>query len=211
MIKEWTLEDLATISGLTLRTLRFYMQEGLLQGPDTHGKNARYSQQHVDQLELIQRLKNLRLPLQEIRQLINTMTPEEVSKIRHYQDILHSALQQPGMIVKEINSSYGTDSSALDYIHTLEQDWSNLQKISNSPGKKQRIQPSHAPSPSGVSNEISDPTSSPQETWNKIIIDDGLELHIRQPQGLDKQAKIARLVEYGRNLIMDRSKKGDIK
>ena len=211
MTKEWTLEDLAAISGLTLRTLRFYMQEGLLQGPDTHGKNARYSQQHVDQLDLIQHLKNLRLPLQEIRQLINSMTPEEVSKIRQYQDVLHSALQPPEMKVNDDGSFSGTDSSALDYIHTLEQDWSNLQEISNSSGNKQRIQSSPAPSTSGVSNILSDPTCSTQETWNKIIIDDGLELHIRQTKVLDEQAKIARLVAYARNLFMDRSRKGDIK
>jgi DNA-binding transcriptional MerR regulator len=169
MTKELTLEDLATISGLSLRTLRFYMQEGLLQGPDTHGKNARYSQQHLDQLELIQRLKNLRLPLQEIHQLINNMTPEEVSQIRNYQDVFHSTMQQPELIVNDDAISSGAASSALDYIHGLEEDWHNILSMPNSPGKKRNMQPSPAPSISRVSNFISEPISSTQETWYKFI------------------------------------------
>jgi DNA-binding transcriptional MerR regulator len=59
---DYSLEELAKITGLSLRTLRYYMQEGILQRPDTHGKNARYSQKHLEQLEVIQRLKNLHVP-----------------------------------------------------------------------------------------------------------------------------------------------------
>ena len=59
---ELTIEELANQSGLPLRTLRFYIQEGILQGPDTRGKFARYSQQHLDRIELIRRLKDLRTP-----------------------------------------------------------------------------------------------------------------------------------------------------
>jgi DNA-binding transcriptional MerR regulator len=48
MTDEFTLEELEKMSGLPIRTLRFYIQEGLLPGPDTRGKFARYSQKHLD-------------------------------------------------------------------------------------------------------------------------------------------------------------------
>ena len=106
MTDELTLEDLAVQRGLTLRTLRFYRQEGLLPGPDTRGKYARYSQQHLDRLELIRRMKDLRLPLQEIRQLIGRQagrrSAPEVNRVEYRREIpvmLHLAVQGPEVAV----------------------------------------------------------------------------------------------------------------
>ena len=48
MNDELTLEDLVNISGLPIRTVRFYIQEGLLPGPDSRGKNARYTEEHLN-------------------------------------------------------------------------------------------------------------------------------------------------------------------
>lgn len=78
MTNEFTLDDLVTRSGLTIRTVRFYIQEGLLEGPDTRGRFSLYSQRHLDRLEVIKLLKELRLPLVEIRKLLDSMSPDEI-------------------------------------------------------------------------------------------------------------------------------------
>ena len=73
-----TLEELADQSGLSIRTIRYYIQVGLLDGPDTHGKFASYSPEHLDRLELISRLKErTHLPLEEISKLFRHGTPEQ--------------------------------------------------------------------------------------------------------------------------------------
>jgi hypothetical protein len=108
------------------------------------------------------------------------------------------------MEVREGNSAPGRGSSALDYIQSLERDWNNVRTISNSPGNSAQIQQSPVVSASGGRNNPRPPKPSNQETWDKIILEDGVEIHIRQPGGLEDQAKVARLVAYARSLFKDR-------
>ena len=207
MTKELTLEDLSTITGLTLRTLRFYMQEGILQGPDTRGKNARYSQKHLDQLEVIQRLKNLRIPLQEIRHLVNNITPQEIARLRKSQEKPYSNLNEDKTSYVLEPTTYKPGENALDYIRSLENKWNNYQTFSEPRINASRNYPP-APSSSTIPEDIHYPQFKQQETWTKIIIEDGLELNIRQPKEFEEQEKLVQLVEYARDLFGDQLKKG---
>lgn len=204
MTEDLTLEDLATMTGMTLRTLRYYIQEGILQGPDTRGKNARYSQEHLDRLELIQRLKNLRLPLQEIKQLLNNMTPEEISQIRKYQDILHLDRKMKYGNIHESFSKPG--SSALDYIQNLQRGRENIQSlsISNSSPNDALRRPEENIQPQLIQKYPSD-TKSNQENWRRIVIIEGVELNIREPSGTNLERKINKLIEFARKLFGNQS------
>ena len=210
MNKEFTLEDLSTITGLTLRTLRFYMQEGILQGPDTHGKNARYSQKHLDQLEVIQRLKNLHVPLQEIRHLLNNITPQEITRLRKYQEKLQPTLNEDKSIYAMEPPTYKPGSSALNYIRSLEKKWNNYQVLSEPNIDLSRNSPP-APASSAIPVNEQYLLFDIQETWSRITIEDGIELNVRQPKEFEEQEKIVKLVEYARDLFEHQSKKGDKK
>ena len=59
--------DLARASGVSARTIRYYIVEGLLPPPDGAGLGASYDQSHLDRLRLIRHLKDTYLPLREIR------------------------------------------------------------------------------------------------------------------------------------------------
>src|SRR5690242_10862011 len=52
----YTIEELAEQVGTPVRTIRFYIAEGLLSGPGTRGKAASYSGEHLLRLRLIRRL-----------------------------------------------------------------------------------------------------------------------------------------------------------
>jgi DNA-binding transcriptional MerR regulator len=197
MTKDLTLEDLANASGLSLRTLRFYISEGLLQGPDTHGKFARYSQQHLDRLEMIHRLKNLRLPIKEIRHLLDNMTPDEISQIRKYQEILNPSLtkNKTGDIYESPISEPG--SSALEYIQNLENGRKNIQSITRSPATV-------PPSPPIYKNQAQ--AMGGQEIWKRIVIEEGIELNIRGLRDTDEEIKVRKLIEFTRKLFGNHSK-----
>lgn len=62
-----TIEALAREVGLPVRTIRFYISEGLLPGPDGRGKAAVYGPEQLLRLRLIRRLSEQRVPLVEIR------------------------------------------------------------------------------------------------------------------------------------------------
>jgi len=66
---EITLAELCSRTGVTVRTVRYYVQQGLLPSPGT-GPHARYGQVHLDRLQLIRRLQREHLPLAEIRRRI---------------------------------------------------------------------------------------------------------------------------------------------
>jgi len=202
-----TLEDLVNLSGLSLRTLRYYMQEGLLQGPDTHGKFARYSQPHLDRLEIIQRLKNLRLPLQEINQILINMTPEEISQIRQYQDVLKETRDFSVKEMDETPSKLKTNSDALDYIHNLERGRDNIRAFtSQSPVYSPAPQPpvSYQEKSTAQSNFPKDPT---RESWTRTVLRDGIELNIRQPKTTEEQIMIEQLIEFAKRLFRDQTKR----
>ena len=59
--------ELAQAAGVSARTIRYYIVEGLLPPPDGAGLGASYDQTHLDRLRLIRHLKDTYLPLREIR------------------------------------------------------------------------------------------------------------------------------------------------
>ena len=75
----YSLDELTSLTGVTVRTVRYYIAEGLLPPPVTVGRNASYTREHLDRLRLITRLKEGYLPLKEIRRQIQAMTPEEIA------------------------------------------------------------------------------------------------------------------------------------
>jgi DNA-binding transcriptional MerR regulator len=64
------IDDLARLSGVPSRTIRFYNTQGLLPSPLIRGRVAFYNHEHLVVLGLIQNLKEQNLPLDVIKQLL---------------------------------------------------------------------------------------------------------------------------------------------
>src|SRR4051794_15916726 len=62
-----SLRELTDTAGVSIRTVRYYIAEGLLPPPEGSGPSSFYSEAHLDRLQLIHRLKEAYLPLKEIR------------------------------------------------------------------------------------------------------------------------------------------------
>jgi DNA-binding transcriptional MerR regulator len=75
----WTLEELTSDAGVTVRTVRYYIAEGLLPPPEGAGRAARYTEDHRNRLDLIAALKDRHLPLREIRQVLRDLGREEIA------------------------------------------------------------------------------------------------------------------------------------
>ena len=130
--KTLSIEDLARHSGLSVRTVRYYMQQGLLPGPDTAGKYASYSHRHLDHLAMVQRLKRLHLPLKEIQHLIANMSPGDMQQLLAMQDTM--AFKRLARRDDEVlyNREEGL-SSAKDYIGGLARRQARVKRIAESP------------------------------------------------------------------------------
>jgi DNA-binding transcriptional MerR regulator len=70
-MRYYSLGDLASRSGVSVRAIRDYIARDLMRGPDTRGRNARYSDYHLARLHEIERLKRRdRKTLAEIRTMV---------------------------------------------------------------------------------------------------------------------------------------------
>jgi DNA-binding transcriptional MerR regulator len=81
----YTLADLERESGASGRTIRYYISLGLLQPAYGRGKQATYDSDHLLRLQLIQRLKEERLPLNDIREKLANLSSEDVARVLHVQ------------------------------------------------------------------------------------------------------------------------------
>lgn len=73
-LKEFTLDELCSLTDLPKRTVRYYMQIGLVNRPDGETRAARYCQKHLEQLLQIRRWSQAGLSLERIRELLSGET-----------------------------------------------------------------------------------------------------------------------------------------
>ncbi|MEP6509655.1 MAG: MerR family transcriptional regulator, partial [Gemmatimonadales bacterium] len=73
--------ELSARTRVSPRTIRYYIQQGLLPTPEARGPGAHYSVEYVDRLNLIRRLQSEHLPLSEIRKRIEKLNSAEIRKL----------------------------------------------------------------------------------------------------------------------------------
>src|SRR5438045_1990908 len=67
----YTIDELAHISGMPSRTIRFYNTQGMLPPPIMRGRVAYYDEEHLLVLRIIKELKEQQnLPLETIKQML---------------------------------------------------------------------------------------------------------------------------------------------
>jgi len=98
----YTISDLARLTGLNVRTIRYYIAQGLIPASGEAGPGAHYGQGHLDRLRLTKLLQQQHLPLSEIRQRLAALSDAEVAG-------LLETTPEPG----------APETSALDYVRSI--------------------------------------------------------------------------------------------
>ena len=75
------LHALSERAGVTPRTVRYYIQQGLLRSPGSPGPGAKYDEGHLGRLRLIRLLQREHLPLAEIRRRLESLADDEVRRL----------------------------------------------------------------------------------------------------------------------------------
>ena len=68
--KTFTLDEIAALAEVPRRTVRYYIQSGLIDRPQGVGKGAYYTQHHVEQLLLVRKWQLAGLSLERIGELL---------------------------------------------------------------------------------------------------------------------------------------------
>lgn len=149
-----TLAQLSERSGLTPRTIRYYIAQGLLAPPAAAGPNTRYEQAHLERLVQIRQLQAKHLPLAEIRRLLSPQGGGRAPPV---------------------------DGGALDYVRAA------------------LAASGVAPEPPEQAEARGFPLSRSQ--WERLVLADDVELHIRRPLSREMNRKVERLLEEARRLF----------
>ncbi|HLZ10880.1 MAG TPA: MerR family transcriptional regulator [Chloroflexota bacterium] len=88
-----TIEELATAVDLPIRTIRYYIAEGLIAGPNGRGKAALYGEEQKLRLRLIRRLANEHVPLAEIRSRLAGLGADDVATLLDQEESRSTELQ----------------------------------------------------------------------------------------------------------------------
>jgi DNA-binding transcriptional MerR regulator len=73
--EHYSLAELAEISGVSERTIRYYQNERLLSKPTKKGRDAVYNERHRERLAVITELRDRGLTLHNIRELVASRLP----------------------------------------------------------------------------------------------------------------------------------------
>ena len=175
--ESFDLARLADRAGVSTRTVRYYIQQGLLPAPETRGPGAHYSEEHLDRLRLIRRLQREHLPLGEIRRRIEALSAAQV------RSLVDSEPEPPSR-------------NASQYIRDA---LSGGKAIMASPRDEPFLLRSLAAPPPNFSKRSSQPTRS---QWERLILSPDIELHVRRPLTREQNRQVERLVEAAR-IIFD--------
>jgi DNA-binding transcriptional MerR regulator len=167
------LAELAQRAGVSTRTVRYYIQQGLLPAPEARGPGAHYGAEHVDRLLLIRLLQREHLPLAEIRKRIERLSPVEVKRL---------------LVAKPSRPP----ESATDYVRRVLSEGSATFGVAEPrPMAAMRSVPS-PPQAMGM------PARS---QWDRHSLSPDVELHVRRPVSREENRRIERLMEAARKIF----------
>jgi DNA-binding transcriptional MerR regulator len=113
---EWrTIDELARVSGVTVRNIRAYQARGLLPPPQVRARTGYYGPGHEARLELIKELQGEGVKLDTIKKLLDTTggsTEQVVHFIRRVRE-LFAAEQRQIVHVDELRERFGDDGAGL--------------------------------------------------------------------------------------------------
>jgi DNA-binding transcriptional MerR regulator len=82
----YKLEDVAKAAGVSARTVRYYVQRGLLPAPTFRGKDSSYGREHLARLKAIRRLQDAFLPLDAIQAELARRSLAEIERLADGRD-----------------------------------------------------------------------------------------------------------------------------
>lgn len=89
------LEEVAKAAGVSARTVRYYIQRGLLPPPRFRGPDTAYGDEHVIRLRAIRRLQDAYWPLEAIGGLFASKTEREIEAIADGSSVPSPSLATP--------------------------------------------------------------------------------------------------------------------
>lgn len=190
----FTLERLCQEANVTIRTVRYYIAEGLLPPPLGQGPAARYGAEHLRRLQIIAGLKARFLPLREIRRVLDSLDDAGIADLAS--EFASSAeIQTPRV---EAGRRFSNDEAAAndtEALHSLAFAAPNpaASYIEDLLGSNRTTIHRHLPPPA--------PQPAPEKSWRRVPITEDAELLIEADTLERRREQIESLVAWAQKLL----------
>jgi len=203
-----TLQELAAQTGVEPRTIRSYVEKGVILGPESFGRGARYPRETLDRLKVLQLLRdaNRSLTLDQIRVLLNSIGPSQL------RDVAEGTVRIGAVIDTDAaGTSPLPKTAAMDYLHGLRRSQSQS-PASVSPLLYHRAAPptdddqlpileNAARALAELTGTNSSSRSARGESWYRISLTPDIELSVRGEFGTEQLAQLHRIGDSLRTLL----------
>jgi len=166
---------------LNERTLRYYITEGLIDRPmGKEGTAALYGYRHLLQILAVKRLQGSYLPIKRIREVLTGRSNEEIERI---------VTEGPEEPLTNLRQAIGRHLAPLQIGQMASP--SRRRFLLQEPEQPLRLECSSPPP-----QFLAEPPSSTGSSWERFVLGDGIELHLRSDRrGELRGAEIRRTVE----------------
>jgi DNA-binding transcriptional MerR regulator len=201
----YTIADLARLTGVSVRTIRYYLAQGLLPASGESGPGAHYGQGHLDRLQLTKRLQEQHQPLSEIRVRLAAMSDDEVAAL---------ALEDAEPVTPS--------TSALQYVRSILDAGARIEHrplarlkvaaplAAAAPGPRLMVeaaptQPAaEGAAASAFTSELTnEPSALERSQWERLSLGPNVELHVRRPLSRLEQRRVERLITIARQVLKE--------
>ncbi|GIK38543.1 MAG: hypothetical protein BroJett011_23760 [Chloroflexota bacterium] len=221
--KSYTISELAEVADVTIRTIRYYVGEGLLPAPESGGRAATYHQGHLARLNLIKLLKDEFLPLHEIRALMSGLDDQAVV------ELLADKQTQPAPPLPAPDSAKAYLQTLLQPPDSSAQDYNLLRHKLKAQQIREGVSPMTGEAPLPAPVPLRDAAGMPEnqpataarslpqsmpllpappvetgpvENWRRYQLTPGVELHVKE--GVENSSlgqKVEQLIKIARQIL----------
>jgi DNA-binding transcriptional MerR regulator len=213
----WSVRELAEQAGTTVRTIHYYISEGLLPPPAGATRSATYSAAHLARLRLIGALRDEGLALASIRQRLAPLSDEQALEMvadldEHLADPEATPLTTLGLIEAALASRTLDDSptiaspmeerpamthSSLSVEPARTDSASDyLKRVLRKPAPRpEQPAPIPRPMPRPTPPRRPQVDSSRPETWHHYQIEDGIELRVREDRYRESKGRLLAVID----------------
>jgi DNA-binding transcriptional MerR regulator len=186
--QQYSLTELTEAAGVSARTVRYYIGEGLLPPPVVAGPRSYYTSDHLNRLKIVGHMKDAYLPLKEVRKRLSQLNEDQIARLGQTIAVRSNPEDQP------------LDSAA-DYI---------ARALGQPPSARAETPPPATATPLMMGKyefhahepvEKSIVTPEQAESWRRIQLGDEAELLIREEAYQRNRDRIEWLMDWAKRVF----------
>jgi len=189
----YSLRNLADATGIEERTVRSYIERGLLPGAHARGRAATYSKEHLSRLRVIQSLRRARpnIGLSEIRIFLQNLSPEQIDRLAAGEisaapRIFDASIRPDGADSRDVTDDDNEIPRTIDW----EMSAAKLTGAERLVGLLREVSSFTPPAP-----------TSKVEGWQRIAVTPDVELSVRAEFDTNQLAAFRELADLLRHLL----------